>query len=151
MQVENTRTPPIQLKHHFFSIINVVARQDIQSENQSIETGDAFRFDVGVGEIPQHEEDPTYQVSLRIRSQENSEQPLPYEIDLETIGFVTVSQDCPQEKAFGYVQVLGPTLLFGAAREFLYSLTLRGPWPPIYLPTISFLPQEPENGSATLE
>ena len=117
MQVENTRTPPIQLKHHFFSIINVVARQDIQSENQSIETGDAFRFDVGVGEIPQHEEDPTYQVSLRIRSQENSEQPLPYEIDLETIGFVTVSQDCPQEKAFGYVQVLGPTLLFGGCQR----------------------------------
>jgi preprotein translocase subunit SecB len=38
------------------------------------------------------------------------------------------------------VSILGPTLLLGSAREFIYNLTSRGPYPSVYLPTVSFLP-----------
>jgi preprotein translocase subunit SecB len=44
------------------------------------------------------------------------------------------------------LRVNGASILYSSAREFLITVTSRGPWAPMILPTISFLPVE-ENKS----
>lgn len=58
-------------------------------------------------------------------------------IELVAVGFFEVNSDWPDPLKL--LKINGATILYSAAREFLITITSRGPWGAIPLPATSFL------------
>lgn len=87
---------------------------------------------------------PEYQIRLQITSISDL---LSYRIDIELTGFLDVSPRIPKKDRELVAFNNGATLLYSSARDFLLTVTSRGPNPPLMLPTTIFLgtvEQEPQ-------
>lgn len=130
--------PPLQLKDHIYPKIVVVANENVPLKgSNNNEFGYNFNYEVRV--FKAKAKDLEYQVELRIVALEADGKIKGYDIELVIAGLFDVEETVDIDKRDELVTVMGPTLLYGAAREFLYSLTKRGPYPAVYLPTISFI------------
>jgi preprotein translocase subunit SecB len=127
--------PPFSLKQYFFPLVHVAADPQYEPSNKEISP----HFDVKVG-VTKDEKNNLYQVNLEIMAEpENEDNRIPYSIHLICVGLFTVSDETEAEKL---LRINGASLIYSAAREFLLSITARGPWQPVMLPTISFFKKE---------
>ena len=87
------------------------------------------------------ENDPRrYFLKLEVRLPGTEETPSPYTLDLEVIGiFRCTGGNIEDEKLVG---VNGPAVLYGSVRELVMLITSRGPFPPMVLPTVNFVPPD---------
>jgi preprotein translocase subunit SecB len=132
--------PPLIVKEYFFPFVQVSADPEHvgRKEPSSID----FETKVAVDKDP---EDDTYQVTLEITAMpEDETKRIPYAIHLIAVGMFSVDKNWPDPEKL--LRVNGASILYSSAREFLITVTSRGPWAPMILPTISFLPVE-ENKS----
>lgn len=141
MEVSSVRKPPLAMTDHFFAEINIVANHALspQEVHDGKKFGYEFTLDVDVAASPSV--DREFQVQLTIQSNEKPDYLKGYDIKLVVVGFFLVAEGIEGERRQEIARVIGPTLLYGAARDFLYSLTMRGPHPGVYLPTTSFIPE----------
>jgi len=90
-------------------------------------------------EMYQGESEPdVYQIQLLIQSNDDADSEPLYKLKLHIVGFFRVSQDFEHDHLEHLVQVNGASVLYSAARDFALTLTSRGPWGPLMLPTINF-------------
>lgn len=124
----------LQLKEYFFPYVEVAADPSITDEND----GGKSNFLVKVDTTKIEGEENEFQVSLQIISRPESEEKKQYyAIKLITVGFFQVKPDWPDKEKL--LKVTGASMLYSSAREFLITITARGPWGAIMLPTASFL------------
>jgi len=147
MEVQNTKKPPVELLDHFFTDVQVKADPaTAKGLGKGKKFGYNYKRDLECSNIPQT--DLKYQVQLTIETSELSDCLKGYDVRLVVFGVVQVDKKVDEKRRDGLAAVLGATLLYSAAREFLYAITLRGPFPPIYLPTTSFIPNISEEKPA---
>lgn len=100
---------------------------------------------------------PRWAVSLVLRHEPKEGKNIPYRLALEMVGLVSAIANKVDDTINHAVQVNGPSMLFGAAREILRDATARGPYGSIIIPSASFftppptadvLPQEAIQASA---
>jgi preprotein translocase subunit SecB len=127
---------PLQLKLHYFTKVMVEADPCFQPKDDEDQL-------LGVNtqvEVKQHKEDPRrWQVILNIRTEAPEGQTIPYKVDLQAVGLFAVAPEVEEAMMPKLVRVNGSAILYSSAREFLLTITGRGPWPPVYLPTTNFL------------
>lgn len=139
MRVTDVLKPPIELRQHFFTEVKVKANTTLTPEMiKEGQYGYDIKLDLEVSKIPGDSSD--YQVQLTITTEELPGHLKGYDVRISVVGFVTVDPSYDEKRQRDTVAILGPTLLYGSVREFLYAVTLRGPFPSIYLPTTSFIP-----------
>ena len=127
---------PIELKRYFFPLVHVAA--DPQYEPGKGQ--DKVNFDVRTA-IARDEQNDLFQVTVEIVAEpENEESLIPYSIQLIGVGLFTVNKDWKEPEKL--LRINGASMIYSAAREFLITITSRGPWPPVILPTISFCEEE---------
>ena len=87
-----------------------------------------------------------WKVALRIEQPlpQREKRNIPYTYTLEMQGFVAVHPDFKGDRLERAVQVNGPSMLFGCAREILRAATGRGPYAPILIPSTNFLSRLPK-------
>ena len=121
---------PLRLEKLFFTKLHIDANVDVDvSDNGgSIDTQVESHF--------QPDNLRLWMVVLRLRYGSDESH---YLIDLEVIGFFDVHPEYPEKKAKTLVNVNGPALLYGSAREMVSNLTARGPHERLDLPTVSFI------------
>ena len=135
--------PPLQLETYYFTKVAVSADPCYEPKDGS---SPAITIDTKVG-IGQHNDDPSrWMVTLGVHAKSPDEKPIPYNVDLEVVGFFRVVPEVERGKVPLLVQANGAAILYSAAREFLLTITGRGPWPPIALPTTNFLGFEKKSG-----
>ncbi len=121
---------PLSLNDYFFPIVQVVADPssgDIPPEK--------FKIDVT---ISVNDETNVYQVAVEIQSSpEDDQKKQQYTIHLVVVGLFEVDPLFPDIGKLLYTT--GSSMLYSAAREFLITVTSRGPWSAVKLPTFSFL------------
>jgi preprotein translocase subunit SecB len=82
-----------------------------------------------------------YFVKLEIQLLGTEASQPPYLIDLEIVGtFSLPNAELPVNETL--VEYNGPAVLYGSIRELVMQVTSRGPFPPIVLPTVSFVNPE---------
>ena len=127
---------PLELKKYFFPFVQVSADAEYESTGQEISP----HFEVRTT-VEHNEENNIYQVVLEITAEpEDENSKIPYSIHLITVGLFAVDENFPDREKL--LKVTGASILYSAAREFIITITSRGPWPQVIIPTISFLPQE---------
>ena len=83
-----------------------------------------------------------WQITLRTKFQPGPKVNAPYFFVFEIVGFFDVAPTYPMERVEMLVKVNGPSVLYGITREVVRDLTSRGPYPAIFLPSVSFMPSE---------
>ncbi|BFR49464.1 protein-export chaperone SecB [Nitratidesulfovibrio sp. HK-II] len=143
MEIKNTRKPPVEISAHFFTEVEVIADASAISDiNARKPIGYEFKRDVELAPPIQGSED--FLVTLTVWTEEAEDMIKAYNVRVKVVGFIKVGNEVPEAERQGIAACIGASLLYSAAREYIYTLTQRGPYPPIYLPTVSFLP----NGDA---
>lgn len=146
LQLEITK-PPIELESYFFPKILFEANHSVVFEDLD---------DLVMPEAPymltdvtqQDEEGKTWTILLGVKSddlEENKDCCFRYEIQVFGL-FHWVGKETTDEKETDFrnktMAVSGASILYGAARDCLRTITAMGPFPRYILPTIQFSPEQ---------
>ncbi len=104
-------------------------------------------------EVRRHSDDERrYRVQLKVNFQPVSPDLVHQKGTVTFVGYFAVVPTYPLEKVPMLVETNAPSVLFGAAREMFCTITARGPWGMVTLPSQSFYqkpaPPAAENTSA---
>lgn len=124
---------PLQLEHYFFTHIEIHTHPDAD-----VEHGTGFGAEV---QCARHEDDPhRWMITLTVSLKgEDDEAPPPYTGEFEIVGMFRVADDYPEDKVAKLAHINGAAILYGTIREMVVNLTTRGPFPPVMLPTTTFI------------
>ena len=137
------RPSPIQLRHVIYTKVAVAPTV---SERDSPGPAIGFNFDgvkihakVGVAGKPEQQEDPRdFLIDLEITIDNAEGKTVPYNVDIGVTGVFNVLPGLPKEKRVNLVAVNGASILYGAIREIVLSLTSRFASGALTLPGMNF-------------
>lgn len=89
-------------------------------------------------------DDPRWAVTLNLRHEPVEGKNIPYRLAIELVGLVSTVMKKIDAGVSHAVEVNGPSMLFGAAREILREATARGPYGSIMMPSASFFTAPPQ-------
>ncbi len=92
-----------------------------------------------------------WQVTLRLKFQPGPAVNSPYYFALQIVGVLWTAPSLPPERVEPLVRTNGPSMLFGVARELVRDLSARGPYSPLLLPSLSFLPDNTDSTPANTQ
>ncbi len=136
---------PLVTKEYFFPIVQVVAEPNFPDDADINDVP----YEISTG-LVKGKKKGTYQLTLEIKSVHKPDEKKhlnAYKIHLVVIGYFEVSPKWPAPEKL--IEINGASILFSAAREYLITITSRGPWGALMLPTISFNNSSKENGDKT--
>lgn len=141
---------PLQLEQSYFLKLGIEANLDYQTGE---EADDEIDFGLKVEVAPHPEDENRYQIMLTLDEFRSSGPALPYDIDIKIVGFFKMAKEFEHDNKEHLTQVNGATMLYGAAREQVLSITGRGPFGPYQIPTVNFfdLIPRPDNPGTTLD
>ena len=124
---------PLQIERHFFTKVLIDA-------NPAGKVGGANQLNCEV-EVGTAEGDPKrFQVTMRLKILSVSGVEACYTGEIHAVGLFQVLDGWPEAERLKLVEINGAALLYGAIRELVINLTSRGPWPPIMLNSVTFVP-----------
>jgi preprotein translocase subunit SecB len=146
---------PLQLDHYHFTGISIVARDDISLNEVEGENSpypkfgpDDIKTVVSLGE-PEGESDAhQFVVVLSISCNPPDTSAFPYIFAVNVEGVFTIKHDGPLDERKKLVVCNGASMLFGAAREVLLSLSARQKYGPMLLPSGNFNGMGPDSLSS---
>jgi len=135
---------PLQLKHYHFTRLSVEARKGVDMD--ALAQGDSvypeidekvdFRIEIELGERVGHDDDFAVRLALSGEPQEDSN--FPYRFSAEIEGMFTISGDDDNDTRKKIVVVNGASMLYGAIRDQLMSITARHMYGAMMLPSADF-------------
>jgi len=135
--------PTLQLETYFYPKIQIGTDPDYQASPEGPIRIQRQHIDVKTTFKLLSQEEREWGVNLEIKTVKK-DKPIPYIIDIEAVGFFKVAKGYPAEEIEKLVQIGGPTMLYSATREFILTISSRGPWGSVFIPSISFLPPPKE-------
>ncbi len=129
---------PLATREYFFPVVQVVAEPKFSAKNDL----NAVNYKIGT-DLSEGENKRTYQLTLEIESTHDTEKINAYRVHLVVVGFFEVSPKWPEPEKL--ILINGASILYSAAREYLLTITSRGPWGALMLPTVSFNGLSQEN------
>lgn len=103
--------------------------------------GTIFRVELGSETLENAEDDNdpgVFVVMLRIAIDNQEGKPAPYLIDITAMGLIEIARKIDKEKRGDLAAVNGASLIYGAIRELVTTLTARGTVGSLVLPTMDF-------------
>lgn len=126
----------LQLKDYIFTEV-VVKANPKYAHSSTTELNcslDDLLFDVDV--LVHQENEHKFAVQLGLRTASSSSKKRAYELSVNAFGQFEVAKTLNSSEAFAYVTRSGSSILYGAIRELVVSITARGPWGGHYLPAV---------------
>jgi preprotein translocase subunit SecB len=131
---------PLQLKYYFVTDLLIKARHDYNLEKDRKYDIKDFHSDIKYSKKKEYPR--IRQVSLKLLYKPQKNDNMPYEFNINVIGFFEISSKLPESEVENMVGFNAPAMLYSAAREIIANISGRGPWGPFLLPTVSFMPQK---------
>ena len=132
---------PLQLVRYFTPEISCSANLAFDREKESVNGPDQLSVSAVVArqKTPDNLPSHSWSVEMTITQTLKEGQNFPYKFNLALIGFFIYKNELatPDDEE-RFVRVNGSSMLYGASRELVRSLTNRGPWGELFLPTLSF-------------
>lgn len=140
---------PLNMEHYFVASLSMTANStfdvkkplDLKLEHLQVEH--VLREDQPA--------DRHWQVTLRVIFRPGPDINVPYHFMIEMVGLFQVHPEFPENMVKKLIETNATGMLFGIAREILRSTMSTGPFTPLLLPTVSFLPEEQKAEAATTE
>jgi len=138
------RSSPLQLKHLLFTKILLdpeVPFEEADTFKQGEFSFEGVVFDVSLTTAlaAGQEEDPhDFMIRLHVGISNKKETHAPYKIDIGVVGLFTATEKIKTEDRNNVVTVNGASILYGAIREQVATLTSRSYLGSMVLPTMDF-------------
>jgi preprotein translocase subunit SecB len=132
---------PLQLESYFVTEVNCRANLDFDPKKPTTFHQDDLAIAADAQPLP--DQPQRWQITLNLKLQPKASSNSPYNFSLVVLGIVWAAPDLPRERLELIVRTNGPSMLYGAAREMARDITARGPFPPLTLPSVSFIPDAP--------
>jgi len=134
---------PLLLDRYVVTEFSFKAHADYNYPAENEHDGKVELADLKAEVVPhQHKDDPSRWIfGLNIELPESSERRYPYSFKIELVGFFEIDAKYPSDKARLLANANAPALLYSSAREFLASVTGRGPYMALWLPSAMFIKQ----------
>lgn len=133
----------LQLQEFFYLTIKIAARPGAPGEVEAAPfdfNGVNIAEGVELSVIDDNKVDPkVFALKLRIVIENQQGKIVPYDIDIEVAGIFSVIPTMPLEEREEFVLINGCSVLFGAIRDQILTLTSRSARGPLVLPTVNFL------------
>ena len=130
---------PLQLVSYFLTDLNCQANSQFKGDKET--KFDEKDLEVGACVEAIKGKAGRWQVTLNVKLQPAADANSPYSFCLNLVGVVCwVGPEVPEDKLETIVRTNGPSMLYGVAREVARDLTARGPFQPLMLPSVSFIP-----------
>lgn len=128
---------PLTTHNYYFPVTQVVADPNFPNEANV----DDVEYDIATNILKAKDNERQYQVVLELKSkpqidESDGEKPIAYKVNLVAIGTFEVHPKW--EDPDKLVRINAASILYSASREFLITITARGPYGSIMLPTVSF-------------
>jgi preprotein translocase subunit SecB len=128
---------PLQLTDYFVHSIRVDASPDFDSGKKTELDIESLKVEQSC--VPDGgQEANRFALQMSISQDLVAGKNIPYSYEIQLIGFITAHPNFPKEKLQRAVEVNGPSMLFGAAREILRAATGRGPYGQVLIPSTTF-------------
>jgi hypothetical protein len=134
---------PLQLESSAITRLNIEANTAYQATEDSVRFSDF----AGAGLASSVEcealagTDRRYAVRLSVRIPGTDAVQPPYTLNLEVIGIFQCEGSNPSRDE-QLASINGPAVLYGSIRELVMQITSRGPFPPVVLPSVNFIPPD---------
>lgn len=138
------RASPLQLKHLLFTRVFIEPEVPFEQANtfnagEFSFTGVNFHVNLNTSLVAGQENDPRdFMVNLNVAISNETDTHAPYKIDLGVVGLFNISEKIEIEERNNIVTVNGASLLYGAIREQISTLTSRSYLGTMVLPTMDF-------------
>lgn len=140
----------IQLDNYFLSGLSYSVNADFDPEASS-----SYKLDDITEEheiCPLSEDDQKeWQVELKVSFSPSADSNATYSISAEIVGFFTVLDGIAQDQVRSFVDVNATSVLYSTLREIIYTLTAKGPFFPLMLPTLCFYERKESESTSNTE
>lgn len=133
MQASNLR-----LEHYFLEELHFALndRCDVEAiERETPLRAENVDVTVEAGQNPDNQLEWLFRLKIRLDDKESE---FPYDFTIKMAGFFNVSEGCEGNMREQLATINGPSLLYGAAREILATISARSRFVPVFLPPIRF-------------
>jgi preprotein translocase subunit SecB len=130
----------LQLNHYSIVRLHIDPTGEIEPLplGQYADFSDAhFKSQVSFNSVKLPNGEPRTTVQLKLEAEPKLEKPFPYRFTIEMVG-VFDGRELPEERRDALTAANGASLLYGAAREILLSLSMRNMMGALMLPSVSF-------------
>jgi len=86
-----------------------------------------------------------WKVALQLNCEPVDKNAGSYVVSMELIGFFEVDNELSEDRIGDVVAANAPAILYSAARELILLITGRGPFPPLALPSATFIDETPSS------
>lgn len=139
----DSMSTPLHLDKYFFPVAQSLADPQFKANGGTISE---FHPEIKLN-YKAPEKGNLHQVALEISVMpEDEESLLPYTVSIVVVGMFRVAEDW--DDPVKMILVNGASILYSAAREFIITITSRGPWSPLIIPAYNFLQHYEENHAA---
>jgi preprotein translocase subunit SecB len=138
---------PLQLVDYWMDSIHLRANPAYNRDQPNDLNPDLIHLKADVKELPSDNREThgtRWLVTLSIDQKIPEGKNVPYEFSIQLTGVVCVHPSLKGETLTHNIQVNGPSMLFGSAREIIRAATSRGPFAPLIIPSTSFLQRIPQ-------
>lgn len=135
-------TSPLQLKEYNFLTVSITARDIVfPLENRPFDMeGVVIKEEAQWGIASEDRNNPTaFGLKLHISIDNTAEIACPYDVEVVAQGLFIVDESIELEKREAMLLVNGCAILYSVIREQILSITCRGSFGPIMMPTVNFL------------
>ena len=139
------KTSPLQLKHYVLTRLHIEPREEPSinpTDPASLELPDwegvNLRSKIDFAWADGEAEPRSFAMRLRLTVPNETGKPIPYSLDVETVGYFEISEAIEIKDRENIGKVNGASMLYGICREVFFSLTARFPQVPIILPSMNF-------------
>ena len=126
--------PPLQLEELFYDQLVVTARHGAAPAKEpegNLRTDARFSHST--------DDDRLWRVELEVGLGADAGSPPPkYEVAVHAVGVFRIHPEFPEEAIPKLVGITGTSIVYTSVRDFLMTITSRGPWGVLLLPTTSF-------------
>lgn len=132
------RASKLQLEHYYLEELHFALTDE--SGTEAIENEIPLRAEdvdvtVEAGQNPDNELEWLFRLKVVLNDADSK---FPYKFTILLAGFFNVSEDCEPEMREQLATINGPSLLYGAAREVLATISARSRFVSIFLPPVRF-------------
>jgi len=127
------KNSPLQLERYYLTELHFETNDALQIKEMPELTLESA---VGIGR--HNNDERRYKVQLKVNFQPVSPELVHHKGSVTFVGFFAVVPEYPLEKVLMLVETNAPSVLYGAAREMFCTITARGPWGMVTLPSQSF-------------
>lgn len=145
---------PLQLQDYWVDHIEVRTNQAYDAKKSADLQLDSIEIQSDVRQLKAESPETCgtgWLVRLEIQQTIPEGRNVPYEFSLDITGVVAAHPSLQGDQLERAIEVNGPSMLFGAAREIIRAATGRGPFAPVIIPSTNFFQRLPTKKEKALQ